>query len=675
MVIYMQHLQRYSFSLRAAAAALAIWAGIFLLVAALWKKVMMRLFSRLEPWMRYLIVLASLGCGILAIPSQRPILIPLLPVHSLEVRILQEDPSQPIVVEGFYNGIVYASVDALVHGDEWKREGDTLTASSREASFSWSGHTGGSTWLIFQPSSAHRDIDLYWDGRHEVVRTSGQETEPIFIYHNITFPKTVHTFSTLVYSLGYAGLFFFAILVTGCIPAAGRVKERRLKWGWLAFAVPPALAWTIYLLTFFPALMTKDSFYSWDQLLNHAYQDLHPVSYTMYLWLLTRAWFSPAAVALFQVACLSLVIAATLGYMLRHGLPAWTAWVVSAGYAALPINGVLVISIWKDIPYSIAMLWLFAISMRIVLEGAGWLEKRGNLVLLGTLCAAASLMRHNGLVVSIGLAALLFTLYPAQRKRLLWSAAAFLLLWGAVKGPVYRLLKVKTFAISSDQVMIFHIGAHIYAGTPMTQEEIAYLDAIQPYPDWWQYSSCSINNILANGQFDADYYGAHRWEGWKLFFYLLGRNPWVNLDHIIQSGSYLVRLEKSGCTPKVAFLRKDDTGYLWMSPDNSQHENSQLPSLLPWLYQAYERTVGIDLLVMPAFYLYIIIVLILGFALRSADTRWLFLLAVPVIQSAVMYMANVSNEFRFQYAIVLISILCLALPFWDPGKSITEDKR
>jgi hypothetical protein len=228
------------------------------------------------------------------------------------------------------------------------------------------------------------------------------------------------------------------------------------------------------------------------------------------------------------------------------------------------------------------------------------------------------------------------------------------------------LLNVKNFAISSDQVMVYHIGAHIHAGTPLQPEEIAFLDHIQTYPDWWQYNSCSINNILANGQFDVDYYGANRWKAWKLFFALLKRDPWVDINHIYQSGAYLVKLEKSGCSPKIAFLRGGQEGYMWISPDNSVHENSQLPFLVPPLYDLYNWISNIDFLTMPAFYMYLSILLILSFVVRMAEARWLFLLAVPVIQSVVMYFANVSNEFRFQYPIVLISILSLALLFWSP---------
>lgn len=672
--IYLIYLQTYFFSWRSLVYLLLIWLFSFVGGYYIWHRFINRQFFNLKVVFRLLIISACLVCGFLTIPSGYRVFYTLLPSHSMEVHIQQEHPDEEIVLEGFFNGIAYSSLDTIIHNEQWHREGNVLVAEGQDASLSWNGRTGESTYLIFRAVNGSRTYDLYWDGKREVIRTPEGQNEPVTLFKTFSIPWYVKAISIFIFGLAHSSLFLTAVLVLARIPTFCTANSKIRKYPWYLLAIPSIFVWGIYLLTFFPALMTLDSFYSWDQLYTGVYQDIHPVSYTLYLWILSRLWMSPAVVNVFQIVALSLTIAYGLGICIYRGLKPLFAWIIALIFAILPVNGLLINSIWKDIPYSISLFAVFIISINLVLTRGEWFRPWSNPILLGLLCAVASLMRHNGLVVTIVLFLILLILYRKYWKFILCSIFVFVAIWGFIKGPVYHLLNVKTFAVSGDQVMIYHIGAHIQAGTTMEKNEIAFLDAIQPYPKWWQYNSCSINNILANGQFDFDYYDAHRREGWQLFFALLQRDPMVDIRHIFESGAYLVKLEKSGCSPKIAFLRETAEGYIWMSPDNSLHENSQLPALIPQLYKIYEWESDVDLLNMPSFYFYVTLVIILAFTVRTSNPHWLMIATVPLIQTAVMFVANVSNEFRFQFPLVLNSILCLVFLFWKPQQNIKPDE-
>ncbi len=72
--------------------------------------------------------------------------------------------------------------------------------------------------------------------------------------------------------------------------------------------------------------------------------------------LLTRVWFSPAAVIVFQVITLALTVAWGIKLLSGHGLPAWAGWGLSILFAVSPVNGNMAATLWKDIPYSTCLL-------------------------------------------------------------------------------------------------------------------------------------------------------------------------------------------------------------------------------------------------------------------------------------------------------------------------------
>ncbi len=98
------------------------------------------------------------------------------------------------------------------------------------------------------------------------------------------------------------------------------------RWYWLRFALPCAAVWSLYLLAFWPGIMSQDSVDQWHQLLQGRYEDAHPAFHTLTVWLITRVWLSPAAVALVQIVILSAAIGFGLAMLRSYGVPAWALW-------------------------------------------------------------------------------------------------------------------------------------------------------------------------------------------------------------------------------------------------------------------------------------------------------------------------------------------------------------
>ena len=112
-----------------------------------------------------------------------------------------------------------------------------------------------------------------------------------------------------------------------------------------------------YLRVFRPALMSNDSLGQWAQMLSGEYTDIAPAFHTMTNWLMTRIWFSPAAIAWTQLMAMSLVVAWTLKRLRQWGLARGLGLGSElARRGSCRRRASFTITLWKDIPYTIAFL-------------------------------------------------------------------------------------------------------------------------------------------------------------------------------------------------------------------------------------------------------------------------------------------------------------------------------
>jgi hypothetical protein len=433
---------------------------------------------------------------------------------------------------------------------------------------------------------------------------------------------------------------------------------------WLGYALPLLAAGGMYLIIFWPALMSNDSLGQWSQMVTGCYTDLAPAFHTMTNWLITRIWLSPAAVALAQLLSLSLVVAWSLKRLRQWGMPRGLAWTTCGALALLPATGILAITLWKDIPYSICMLVLSLWVMEMIHSRGAWLSRRCSWILLGVVLALAALYRHNGLPVALGMPVLLAAAYYRYWRRLaLALAMAGAVIWG-VRGPLYRKLGIASGQdVFQVALCIQHVAAHTASGAPLTPDEQVLLHGLYPLKDGkWPYSPYHID-----GGMNIDLLNFWRkWDAKKkdltaLAIRLFWRRPAVNLRHVLLSSSYIWGIAGPGDVSyyTVAFAGGPPLQYqvLRRVQDNGQ-------AVVEWVEPRLllPRIVGKTfrhqwLFWRPAIYLYLIL-LSAGIAmLRSRSPRYGLILLPLLLHSGFLPAVCLSQEFRFQFPVYLVSVL------------------
>ena len=344
-------------------------------------------------------------------------------------------------------------------------------------------------------------------------------------------------------------------------------------------------------------------------------------------------------------------------------MPRGLAWTTCGTMALLPATGILAITLWKDIPYSISMLVLSLWVMEMI-RVAGHGSRPWLLDAAGGGAGAGGLYRHNGLPIALGMPVLLAAAYHRYWRRLaLALAVAGAVIWG-VRGPLYRKLGVASGHDAFQVALcIQHIAAHTAAGTPLTPGEQALLDGLYPLHDGrWPYSPSQFDGGM---NFDE----LNSWPKWDakkndlaaLAIRLFRQRPAVNLRHVLASSAYIwgIAGPRDPNYYIVAFVEgpplhyqvlrgvQDDGRPLveWVEP--------RVP--LPWLVGQTFRQKW--LFWRPAIYLYLIL-LSTGIAmLRSRSPRYGLILLPLLLHSGFLAAVCLSPEFRFQFPVCLVTVL------------------
>jgi len=435
------------------------------------------------------------------------------------------------------------------------------------------------------------------------------------------------------------------------------------------------LVWSCYWYIFFPGIISWDFYVQWHEMAGKVpYTDWHPVFHSFLIWLVTRLWYSPAAVVLAQGLTLSLLVGYMVIQLERLLAPYWIIFLIILFYALFPLFGFYTVTPMKDVAYSIAILWLTLIVLEIVATDGVVLRKNRFLFSLLLALLFVALCRHNGIVPAVGTSIVLVCCYRSQLKRLAFIIVVAACLLVIYKGPVFKWLDVdlKMKKILTANLPIQHIGAVLSSNGIITDDEERFLSQIIPISYWkHNFSPLSCMPLIFARNKDGKPYLNQNFfqdknnynEFFKIWFDILLRNPGIILKYHIDGSELVWRIT---------------TDYpVWVIPDEDLVEED--------LYSGYKKKslllhdrvspLGqtlIKLLVNPstgwflhrgALYWLISLFLISLFVVRTGNYR-IMIIASPVLLQVITVVAFplVQNP-RFMYPVTLTAPFFCALFF------------
>ena len=627
------------------------------------------LFPRIltyPPKRRILLVLLSILFGIFTVLiTNQPRVYLLLPRHSLTIRVpASAEPSgddRVVAITGFSNGWEYVSFSQFRQTGSWQRESNRIFhVGASPASLQWTGRVNEIPLILLEKAPDAGKIEIIWDGRSASYDLSGNtgETE---IASTVFKDDQQSRLQSILYFIVSSFLFLCATIALLEIRIDQKRIRQPLQFSWFLYTLPMVAVWGIYLLTFFPGMMSPDSNDQWRQIISGHFNDTHPVFHTLSMWLVTRVWLSPAAVVISQILFLSLTVAWGIRLLEEHDLPAWAGWLLAAIFALAPLNGNMVIVLWKDIPYSTSLFLLSLMILKVVLTNGAWLEKRFTWVWLGLVSLCVASFRHNGLPIPIVSLIALLIFYRKWWKKLIQATLLAVLLYGVIHEPFYKALGVGQRQLGFMQdIMLHHISAHINTGKSLTISEQVLADSILP-PDQWKYNCCTALSIMHSPNYPGLSTTVQGPAIQKLFINLAIKEPFVELNHLKCVTSIVWR--SPGYCGANTLLPYNST--LWIDPGAKENaENSLIPAfqqpLSDFLIELRTNP-SLTILISPAVYFWFAIYATVIFSFRRKNWKGLLYILPIVVQSATYLMINVSDQFRYHYAAYLVGLFGVGL--------------
>jgi MFS family permease len=464
-------------------------------------------------------------------------------------------------------------------------------------------------------------------------------------------------------------LFVFSALLAYWQPHPDHKTPSRYEW--LFYAIPMITVWGIYLLAFWPAMMSSDSISNWGEAQSWHFSDGHPLLYLLLIWLVTRVWNSPAMFMIFQILCFSLLVAWGLGELRKRGLPAWAAWVTVLLFAISPVNGALSITMWKDVPYSLSVFALSLLIFVISMDPQRWLGKRFSWLILGIVAIFVGLLRFNGIIIAPLVFVLLALIYRSYWKTFARALALFIFAVWFVNVPLSSLLNVRKVSLIYGSLALHHIGAHITSGSEIPEKDNELIEQVMPRKDW-HYNCYLVNTIMFSPSINTQYVMDHQADLFRASLRLFLKNPTVDMNHTACASTLVYRV----------FLSAEDyesviTGHALMPDGNGSmgylypnkyglKEASVLPGLKFWLISVLDSSLLKKqhwLVWRPALYLYIFLFIGIVWMLRTRSWKAGLYMVPGIVHSVTLFLVNIAQDFRYQYAIYLLGLFSLAVLF------------
>ncbi len=440
---------------------------------------------------------------------------------------------------------------------------------------------------------------------------------------------------------------------------------------WIPFAA--------YLAAFWPGVMTYDSLSQWAQAVGRLpWTDVHPALSTTGFWVAARLG-SPAVLAVVHSLFLTWAIVAFLRGVSHLGAPTWAVLTAGAAILLAPSVGLFSVTLWKDVPFTAAVLMLgsevlrmMAVRLRLLGDdtpGAQLIALRALFLRAVVWASLAALLRQNGVVVATLVMVATAIGFPRLRRRA--ALAALLLPVGflVVRFAVLPGLGVAPAKQSVLQVTIAHeVAAYVrHAPHQLTAEDWAIVESIGARGAWAAGYDCrSAHPLLETGGFRPGAIDQFPDVLPRLWRVLVVRSPGTAIRHRICASELAWHpfgvantwfftagraIERNIFGLRSAPLHDGLDEWL-----NEAVSLTELRGLRPFFWRA-PIWIGLALIVLTRE------------AVRRRRPLWLVAAAPLVAQQAAIVLANPGQDARYMAAAGIAGFLLWPLAFREP----TED--
>jgi hypothetical protein len=411
-----------------------------------------------------------------------------------------------------------------------------------------------------------------------------------------------------------------------------------------------------YLFAYFPGAMSSDSFSQWAQMSTFRFGDWHPILSSLFFYLCTRVWYSPASVVIAQIVILSVIYLSGMYELIKIGVSKIVLSITILVFAIYPANGLMLINLWKDVMFSIMLLWMTINLFKIIQSNGSWLNSKVNSTIFIINSLGVMLFRHNGIVSFVLVMVFMAVAFKKNLKVNLILTTIILASYLIISGPVYTYLgNVKSSNFEAFSIPMQQVAAVIKYDGVMNSSEKEFFNKILPLEVWKdQYNPLVVDYIKFNPQFNKEFAVQNKGEFIRNWISVVLKNPQIATKaYLDQTG--LVWNLWSWINPPTREIIENDFGL----------KNT---IVIPKVKGLAERIISFTninsalrlIFWKPSLWLYISI--ISGIIIAKQLSKKYLLLLIPILSNAFVFMiATPAQDYRYMYANFLIAAFLIPI--------------
>ena len=574
---------------------------------------------------------------------------------------------------------------ANANAADWERRDQVqVSYKLQPATLSWKGEIDSDYRLYFvrHPYSGRMILTINGQSKDYTLYT-GSDQAPLVIqpYEYIANPQPVYGASFVKAVLSLIGLFaliHFTLLLlirrSHNHTKTGRFTRRNL----VLLALPSLFVYTVTLLAMWPAQMSPDSVSHWVESETGIFTDSHPALLTMALWVATRFWHSPTVIPFLQILALTGVTVLIISKFREFGLSSFICSIIAVSFPLFPANFLMVTTIWKDVPYSIALMFSFWLMLSLTqTKGGSASIGRWRFYFIGAMLLVM-FTRHNGIVVALAFPLVCAIGYRRIAGRFFVGTTlglfALFLVVKSVLFPALHIAPLQRFYLPANAIHV--LGAHVKKGSHFTKEEESLLQSVYGLDRWKSLYTCQTLGYLIGGDSQGtpsyEALATHAHEFISLAMKKSWEHPGVYLHHQACVTSLLWRIIPF--RGEGIYISPFGVTQVQLAKDFKLAADPKLPRIQILLHSLFNWTQNesrIWLYWRPGLWLLLSVIAGVGFALAARDARLLLLLAPSILNTLSLLPFITAPDYRYQWVVVAVGMFLVPLALFRRTLNVT----
>ena len=415
--------------------------------------------------------------------------------------------------------------------------------------------------------------------------------------------------------------------------------------------------------------MSVDGNNQWNQVVSNNIIKNHPFFSTFVWWVLSKIWFSPASLMVFQILLLSIIwteICNTLGQETKL----LKKIIYTILMCLVPIIFMYAITAWKDIIYSYMLLTL-ALMFYIGIKKNFEYSYKDIFIISLSLVLIAS-YRYNGIIVT-GISLIIFLMIFLKKKygwkKILCSLGIFLIIFTTCKIPekiMYHPTSETTGA--TNDIALFILSSVIVEDKIEDKNDLEIINKVYPIEQLKkEYNPYCINSMAFSESYNRENAGIYAKDIMSMLVKYAIKHPITIAKGYLKSDNILIGLsfgDKDGKGQGYVYIYEFSK---WDTKYTGNFDEIVNPKFKAG-YDFYLNLVNfstsgtiIRKFYLPAVPLYLSIILMIIYTKKKKDNRYYLVLIPMLLNTLSLLPINIAQDLRYAY-INYLTLLLMVIP-------------